>query len=624
MNLPQSIKVLTYCGYSIFDNSIKHNIKSYLDLMKASLINEEIEFTESDGTLFLDDDNIAKLESIEENLLPRYTKKADKIKKEKISMRIHNKPNLPLPQQGFTLISETAEMLKDTIKLFELEFYYREGDKSFVEVRNNELQTIKASRLVSITEDVVVPVSQKIVKSEDGTINITESKKSMSETHAKLIMDSNAFLNDIPKIDKYLPCLMPFVKDGELILPELRYNKDLKLYVNPESPKIEDNLTLEEAKDIINSIYTDFCFKTEDDRTKAISSLITPFLRGLYSRWNCRTPIYFHRANRERAGKDYLALLRLILYSGYGIERPAISTGRGSDNNDELRKSITSTFRTGSLFFHSSNNRGMLDNVILEQISTAEIWEDRILGKSEQARFDNDLELSLSGNTGITFTPDLANRSIIIDLFLAEENANDRTFANPDLHGFVSKNRAKIISAIYTLVKNWFDNGSPKGTKPFSSYPEWARVCGGVMESAGYDNPCMSGSDEGSLDETTFSLKELYLRGKDKFDEHYVNMGQIRSFLMESDNDDVFYWLVDDKSSNIKFAKFIRNQLGRVLGGIMMVVDDKTTRSTRQKFKFKVVDELEYSKNVKEVSTLMNKEIKNLILDEVTGDKKNG
>ena len=31
----------------------------------------------------------------------------------------------------------------------------------------------------------------------------------------------------------------------------------------------------------------------------------------------------------------------------------------------------------------------------------------------------------------------------------------------------------------------------PDGTHPFASYPEWARVCGGIMESAGYDSPCL-------------------------------------------------------------------------------------------------------------------------------------
>jgi len=29
-----------------------------------------------------------------------------------------------------------------------------------------------------------------------------------------------------------------------------------------------------------------------------------------------------------------------------------------------------------------------------------------------------------------------------------------------------------------------------EGSVPFASFPQWAKICGGIMESAGYDNPC--------------------------------------------------------------------------------------------------------------------------------------
>ena len=45
----------------------------------------------------------------------------------------------------------------------------------------------------------------------------------------------------------------------------------------------------------------------------------------------------------------------------------------------------------------------------------------------------------LSGNIGVTYTPDLANRCRFINLFLEIEDANSRKFGNPKLHETILK-----------------------------------------------------------------------------------------------------------------------------------------------------------------------------------------
>jgi len=195
-------------------------------------------------------------------------------------------------------------------------------------------------------------------------------------------------------------------------------------------------------------------------------------------------------ANRERAGKDYCAGCTGILYEGAKIEQPAICNDESGNNNEELRKKITSCMRQGRKRFHSANNKGLLNNSILEGVTTGESWEDRMLGKNEVIVFSNEMDFSLSGNMGIRLTPDMSNRSRIINLHLVDEDANARKFNNPDLHGWILKNRELILSSLYTLVRNWIDSGSKSGTVPFSSFPEWSAICGGIMEAAGYENPC--------------------------------------------------------------------------------------------------------------------------------------
>ena len=77
--------------------------------------------------------------------------------------------------------------------------------------------------------------------------------------------------------------------------------------------------------------------------------------------------------------------------------------------------------------------------------------------KNLNITLDNEMDFSLSGNVGIGFTADIANRSRFIRLFLDIEDANSREFHNPNLHKWIKENRGLILSALYTLVRNWVD-----------------------------------------------------------------------------------------------------------------------------------------------------------------------
>jgi len=94
---------------------------------------------------------------------------------------------------------------------------------------------------------------------------------------------------------------------------------------------------------------------------------------------------------------------------------------------------------------HFSNNKGRINNSVFEQIVTAPKYSDRLLGKNENLTFDNELEFTLSGNVGVTYTADFANRCRLINLILDIEDANKRKFDNPNLHQWVLNNRSKSI-----------------------------------------------------------------------------------------------------------------------------------------------------------------------------------
>jgi hypothetical protein len=69
-----------------------------------------------------------------------------------------------------------------------------------------------------------------------------------------------------------------------------------------------------------------------------------------------------------------------------------------------------------------------------------------------------------------------------------------------------------VLSAIAALYRNWADKGFPPGQTPFTSYPKWAEVVGGVMVAAGLGDPCLpfEGEYKGWGDLRTEAMTELF------------------------------------------------------------------------------------------------------------------
>lgn len=518
------------------------------------------------------------------------------IKKEKTVL-----PYVQLPQENKVIITafikDVAELLKDT------NTFYRIADNAIVEIINNKLVLITPARLVSLIENVCVPCIQiynRYTKSEEL------HKKSASEQTCKILLASPIFHNELRQIEKILTVPIPIFND-KLTFPIPGYNNNLKLYLNEDAPKLtKPNMELDEAKKILCDMLKEFCFKDDEDGVKALMALLTPYLRGLYNDWNTRTPLFVYFGNRERAGKDYLGTLRIIVFEGLAIEDAPVSTGkRDSGGNEELRKKILSTLMEGKQFMHFSNNKGFINNSILEQIITAKVWGDRVLGGNKTATFSNTLELSLSGNIGTTLTGDLSYRSVIINLFLQIEDANKRKFERPNLHHEIENNRGLILSALYSLVKNWYDNGMKKSEVVFASFPEWAGVCGGILENAGFDNPLTKSDDSNiNIDREHSDMKQLFEYVYERMADSWMTKKEIRNMVMNDDdfNLSVFsYFDLNERSGQIKFAMLLDKYKGRELSGILMSIDETIKTKHKQKLKFSSVDNKVKQINLNEV-----------------------
>jgi len=531
-------------------------------------------------------------------------KKVLKIAQEKYGLEEMSVENLPtntitLPAMGKSVSefsNEIADVLADKNCVF-----YRIDSRDVVEIGEIEVKTESKQEtrylgFIPLTPTSFVTLIEKFanigkVGYNQQTGNPTFKSKSISGNTAGIILSSYILREKLPQIQRIFSVPLPIKYNGKITFPKKGYDIRFGSWLPHDAPEItEPEMPLEEAKRIlVDVVFKEFCWERKGkDLTMAISGLLTPFLRGLYSDMTVRTPLFIYLANREGVGKDFAAGISGIVYEGVKIDEPALSTGeKWSGNSDELRKKIFAALSRGRKRMHFSNNKGFLNNSTLEAVLTAEHWNDRKLGKSEECTLSNEMDFSLSGNRGIKYTPDLARRSRFVKQFFAMEDVNGRVFERPDLHDWIKKNRGKVLSALYALIRDWEEKGEKKGTEPFTSYPEWANICGGIMENAGFGSPCELEEEDGIFDGDiqTVEMKELFELCYSKSPNAPMPTDEIRT-LVEDDGDILTEYDFTTRKDSTAFGMLLSSFTGRILGDIKMSIKDKKAKGRRKIYIF--------------------------------------
>jgi hypothetical protein len=328
---------------------------------------------------------------------------------------------------------------------------------------------------------------------------------------------SSQFKTHLPRIVRILTVPLPILIEDALIYPDEGYDPRFGTYLVPSAPKLISPLpSLAEAIKIINTTFAGCRFTSDQSRVHAVARLLTPFGRGIFG-WTARVPLWLYCANRPRAGKDYLNGCTMIVYDGIAHEDSPI--GR---EEAETGKRITAALLSGRRAMHFSNCSGYLKDDKLFHAITAPAHSDRQLGSnaaSADLTLHNELEFSISANIGFTARPDLEPRTRKIELAYFEEDENSRTFPNPFLHETIAKNRPLILSAIAAIYQHWALQGFPKGQTPFSSFPRWSEIIGGVMMTTGLGNPCLpfQGAFDIGHDPETVPMRALWAEAEEKF-----------------------------------------------------------------------------------------------------------
>lgn len=409
---------------------------------------------------------------------------------------------------------------------------------------------------------------------------------SMGKNTAEILLNAPQFKGFLPAVERILDVPVPIITaEGAMAYPQPGYDPRFKTYLNPGAPRLEA-MSLADALGLLRELFCEFYFKDEQSLIHALAAFLTPFCRGLFPRWNARTPVWLYKANRERAGKDYCANLSPLLYEGRTNEDAPLNS-----DDVETRKKITSSLIAGRRRIHWANCRGHINNAAFEAIATAEMWTDRVLGENREVMVPNEMEISLSANTGLTYTPDFANRCRTILFHYEEEDANARRFSKTDLHGWLLANRGRFVSALAALVDHWDRAGRPSGPTPFTSFPIWARIVGGIMTCAGLGDPCLPQHDAFQVDgdQQTGDMKTLFALANEQFGEEWVKKDRIFE-LLAADGEALFSWMdMEKRSGKIAFSLLLNKFVGRILGSIRLQRNATAKKTQQHTYQFVIV-----------------------------------
>lgn len=379
-------------------------------------------------------------------------------------------------------------------------------------------------------------------------------------------------LNRITDVPVYAP-------DGSLSTSEgyhaaghtyLMPRKGLVIPDVPESPTPED---VQAAKNLILEMICQFPFVEEADRSHAVGLLILPFVRDLI---DGPTPNHLVEAPLPGSGKGLLADVLLIPACGSHI--PSISEAR---DDDEWRKRITAQLRSARTAVLLDNVTRPLNSGSLASALTATLWEDRILGKSENLYFPVRCVWVTTANNP-TMTTEIARRSIRIRLDAKVDRPWFRTgFNEKDLRTWALTRRGELVAAALTLAQSWISAGMPSAdVQPLGSYERWTTVIGGILQHAGipgfltnllrfYEAADMEG-------ETWRQMVEVWW---EKFGSEKVGVSEL--FELASGLDIFDFGKGGERSQKITFGRRLAQQRDRVVGSYRIVTAGKSKRASQ-------------------------------------------
>lgn len=229
-----------------------------------------------------------------------------------------------------------------------------------------------------------------------------------------------------------------------------------------------------EALEVLDEVLADFPLQDAADRAHALALMLTPLVRDLV---RGGTPLFLVASAKAGMGKTLLT--QACLYPTCG-HVPLTVVPR---SEEELAKAMVGLLRTGPPAVVLDNLGHELDAPSLAQAITARLWQSRVLGRSEVARFRVRNAWAMTANNPV-LSNELRRRTVPIFLRALEAPAA-RAFHHADLLGWLERHRLHVFTALVSLVEATDLDSTGYSGPVLPSFESWTYVVGGILRGAG-------------------------------------------------------------------------------------------------------------------------------------------
>ena len=250
-------------------------------------------------------------------------------------------------------------------------------------------------------------------------------------------------------------------------------------FVVPDVPQWPTPNDIAKAVGLITvELLGDFPFTGPSELAHGVALLLQPFARDMIEG---ATPM--HLFEKPSPGTGATLLTDTLGYPATGRRLAAMTEGK---SEDEWRKRITATLKDGPAYLQIDNVRSRLDSSALSAAITANVWEDRILGVSQNIRIAVRCAWLATGNNP-AMSNEMTRRTVRIRLDAkCDEPWLRKGWRHPDLRTWAKTNRGSLVWAALVLIQAWIAEGRPEFTgQKLGMFESWSATIGGILAVAG-------------------------------------------------------------------------------------------------------------------------------------------
>lgn len=364
-------------------------------------------------------------------------------------------------------------------------------------VRAGETKPMTAERFCGWIEEFCV------IKGERG-------RNSLSRETAALVLAQDIFREHLRPIDAVHLVRLPVRREsGAVELLPAGYDNESRI-LTIETLSYDYDYPVQHAGEFFGDLLADYPWgdgEKTDVMTSRSAAVQVVSMLGLYCRAlfppRTKRPIIVTIGNQVGTGKSTLAAMGMITVFGQ-----AASTDLPS-RTEELEKTLaTKAFTMAPYLFFDDVGIGVFSNA-LNRFVTATVHTGRLLGGNKEFSADNVTQVFITGNA-LKASPDLMRRSLVCELFLAEESKG-RKFARVINDAWLERteNRQFILASLWAAVRAWIQAGMPLHPTPRESFEEWTETIAGIVQQIGFADPLSTAELVAGGDQSTIEWTEL-------------------------------------------------------------------------------------------------------------------